>query len=161
MEKYVLTLPLAILLVALERPATWGIRSKYLADAMAGDATELYNMLLPDYDLTAPDGDLARLAVSCLDAPRTKVQAEFPTPEMMTDFALAAIRDVSPHFGSSMSWGEPDGGCQFWPVEGPERFTGPWNHTLNNKILIVSNTVSLSWSLIICRKVSYFDLTVG
>ncbi|KLO10606.1 hypothetical protein SCHPADRAFT_999478 [Schizopora paradoxa] len=106
----------SILLVVLERPATWGIRSKYLADAMAGDATELYNMLLPDYDLTAPDGDLARLAVSCLDAPRPKTQAEFPTPEMMTDAALAAIRD------------------------GPERFTGPWNHTLNNKILIVSNT---------------------
>ncbi|KLO10605.1 alpha/beta-hydrolase [Schizopora paradoxa] len=130
----------ALILVFLERPAIWGVGSKFLAEAMAGDGTALYNLLLPDYDITAPDSDLARLAVSCLDAPRSKTQAEFPTPEMMTDVALEAIRDVSPHFGASMSWGEPDGGCQFWPVEGPERFIGPWNHTLSNKILIISNT---------------------
>jgi len=118
----------------------WATGSRLLAEAMAGDGTGLLNMLLPEYDLTAYDSDLSRLAVSCLDAPRQKTQAEFPTPEMMTDVALEAIKNVSPHFGSSMSWGEPDGGCEFWPVEGPERFTGPWNHTLNNKILIVSNT---------------------
>lgn len=122
----------------------WVNGSRALADAMDGDGTELLNMLLPDYvnDLTAYDPDLSRLAVSCLDAPRQKTRANFPTPEIMTDAAIESIRDVSPHFGYSMSLGEPDGGCEFWPVEGPERFTGPWNHTLNNKILIVSNTVS-------------------
>jgi len=131
----------ALIVVFLERPATWETASQLLAKAMAGDGTALLNMLLPDYDgNTAPDVDLARLAVSCLDAPRPRTRAEFPSPEMMADIALETIKNVSSHFGSSMSWGEPDGGCEFWPVEGPERFTGPWNHTLNNKILIVSNT---------------------
>lgn len=139
---HILTRPSALILVVLEQPAIWHFGSQLLAKAMAGDGTDLYNILLPNYDLTAPDSDLARLAVSCLDTPRAKTQAEFPTPEMMADVALETIKNVSPHFGSSMSWGEPDGGCQFWPVEGPERFTGPWNHTLNNKILIISNTVS-------------------
>lgn len=138
-----LTQRLALIVVFLERPATWEIGSQLLAKAMAGDGTALLNMLLPIYDgNTAPDSDLARLAVSCLDAPRPKTRAEFPSPERMADIALETIKNVSSHFGSSMSWGEPDGGCEFWPVEGPERFTGPWNHTLNNKILIVSNTVS-------------------
>ncbi|KAH8116069.1 hypothetical protein DFH11DRAFT_1258135 [Phellopilus nigrolimitatus] len=102
-------------------------------------------MLLPKYvSYPAPDlsssGDLARLAVTCLDSPPPASSSEFPTPEELSDIGLSTIREVSRHFGMSVSISEPDGGCQFWPVKGPERFTGPWNHTLKNPILIVSNT---------------------
>ncbi|EJF56709.1 hypothetical protein DICSQDRAFT_174660 [Dichomitus squalens LYAD-421 SS1] len=31
-------------------------------------------------------------------------------------------------------------GCQYWPVTPPERYLGPWNKTLSNPILIISNT---------------------
>ncbi|KAF8184038.1 hypothetical protein K438DRAFT_1123348 [Mycena galopus ATCC 62051] len=34
-----------------------------------------------------------------------------------------------------------DGGCQYWPVRGPERFAGPWNATLEWPMLIVSNPI--------------------
>ena len=68
---------LALILVFLEQPVLWETGSKFLAHAMAGDGTELYNMLLPDYDLTDPDNDLGRLAVSCLDTPRPKSQDDF------------------------------------------------------------------------------------
>jgi hypothetical protein len=54
---------------------------------------------------------------------------------------MKTMREVSPHFGVSVSVGEPDGGCQYWPVRGPERFVGPWNATLEWPMLIVSNTV--------------------
>lgn len=35
---------------------------------------------------------------------------------------------------------EPDGSCDLWPTKGrePERFTGPWNNTLANPMLIIS-----------------------
>ncbi|KAJ6609512.1 hypothetical protein B0H10DRAFT_2297175 [Mycena sp. CBHHK59/15] len=51
-----------------------------------------------------------------------------------------------PHFGASLSIGEPDGGCEHWPVCGPERFNGPWNASLERPMLIISNTVSGSCS---------------
>jgi hypothetical protein len=40
--------------------------------------------------------------------------------------------------------GQHDGGCEFWPKEAraPEKFTGPWNASLEYPLLIVSNTVS-------------------
>jgi hypothetical protein len=56
---------------------------------------------------------------------------------------IHAMQTVSHHFGASVSVGEPDGGCQYWPTrgKGPERFTGPWNASLDIPMLIVSNTV--------------------
>jgi hypothetical protein len=36
-----------------------------------------------------------------------------------------------------------DGGCEFWPTRGraPERFTGPFNASLEYPLLIIGNTV--------------------
>lgn len=132
----------ALMLVFLERPSAWGAAARLLAAAMDGNGSGLLNMLLPQFDGLIYDPDLSRLAVSCLDAPRPKHKEDFPTPELLADVALQTIQNVSRHFGASMSWNEPDGGCQFWPVEESDRFIGPWNHTLSNPILIVSNTVS-------------------
>ena len=47
-------------------------------------------------------------------------------------------------FGLAVVTHEPDSGCEFWPVAPPERYLGPWNKTLANPILIVSNTVRLT-----------------
>lgn len=131
----------------MEGPALWPTTAQYVAQAMSGDGTNLLNFLLPKYvDMPLPDlsfsADLSRLAVTCLDSPPPKDESEFPTAEGLADIGLETIRSVSRHFGMSVTLSEPDGGCQFWPVKGPERYTGPWNHTLKNPILIVSNTVS-------------------
>ena len=129
----------------MEAPATWVLLADQLAEAMAGNGTRMLNRLLPSYGMLAPDlsfsSDLARLAVTCLDSPPPAHVSELPTPELLADIGLETIRTVSKHFGMSISISEPDGGCQFWPVRGPERFEGPWNHTLSNPILIISNTV--------------------
>lgn len=112
------------------------------ASAMAGNATELYNLLVRPLPLVdSYQGDLTRLAVTCLDSPRPASPEAFPTAEDLTMQGLKALREVSPHFGLSTGVSEPDGGCQHWPVDGPERFTGPWNATLETRMLIVSNTV--------------------
>lgn len=86
--------------------------------------------------------DLQRLAVTCLGSSPLLSLDDFPTPEQLADIGLAAIQNVSRHFGMSTLINEPDGGCQLWPVIPPERFIGPLNHTLKNSILIVSNIVS-------------------
>ncbi len=85
--------------------------------------------------------EVNRLGVTCADSPPPQNPSEFPTAEELADIGLATIQNVSKHFGASVSISEPDGGCQFWPAKPSERFTGPWNHTLKNPILIVSNTV--------------------
>jgi hypothetical protein len=86
--------------------------------------------------------DLARLAVTCADSPWKPV----PTAEDVADELLAGLQVNSPHFGASPIITEPDGWCHFWPTRGraPERFTGPWNASLEYPMLIISNTVCLA-----------------
>lgn len=129
--------------MALQRPRAWPEFSTSLAFAMSGNGTSLYNQLLRNVGVPEPlRSDLARLAVTCIDSPPPDTKDDFPTPEELADIGMETIANVSRRFGMSVSISEPDGGCQFWPVRGPERFTGPWNHTLANPMLIVSNTVS-------------------
>lgn len=140
---------------SLQRPLEWPKVAKSFSSAMAGNGTALYNAIvrpLPLADLDSPEPHISpRLAVTCLDSPRPTSPDEFPTAEDLTEQGLKALREVSPHFGLSTGVSEPDGGCQYWPVDGPERFTGPWNATLETKMLIVSNTVRASLSMDECH----------
>jgi hypothetical protein len=85
--------------------------------------------------------DLSRLAVTCADSPWKPI----PTAEDIADELLAGLQGTSKHFGASPIFTEPDGGCEFWPTRGraPERFTGPWNASLDYPLLIISNTVRI------------------
>lgn len=85
-----------------------------------------------------------RYAVTCLDALPFEGPSTWPTAEKLADAAINRIRKVSPHFGISATLSEPDGGCEFWPAKGVERFAGPWNHTLSFPVLIASTLVSSS-----------------
>jgi hypothetical protein len=125
----------------LERPPQWAESALALSQAMAGNGTLLFNKLATPRAQTTPHYDLVRLGVTCLDSPPPQTRAEVPTPEDLAAEFMKTMREVSPHFGVSVSVGEPDGGCQYWPVRGPERFVGPWNATLEWPMLIVSNTV--------------------
>lgn len=46
-------------------------------------------------------------------------------------------------------WGTPYEYCPFWPVRAVERYQGPFNKKLSNKVLIVSNLVSALLDIII------------
>ncbi|KAJ7250723.1 hypothetical protein C8J57DRAFT_1667415 [Mycena rebaudengoi] len=132
---------LALLLMYLKWPPQWSIAATAYSQAMAGHGTLLFNKLANRISQATPRYDLVRLAVTCLDSPPPKSAADMLTPEDLAAEFLKTMRDVSPHFGPSVSVGEPDGGCQYWPVRGLERFTGPWNATLEWPMLIVSNTM--------------------
>ncbi|KAJ7077615.1 hypothetical protein C8R44DRAFT_689517 [Mycena epipterygia] len=129
----------ALLIMSLERPLEWASSATAFAQAMAGNGTLLFNELAPVE--RNPHYDLVRLGVACLDSPPPKSPADMPTAEDLAAEFLRTMREVSPHFGASLSVGEPDGGCQYWPVRGPERFVGPWNASLERPMLIVSNTM--------------------
>ena len=123
------------ILSGLEFPQTWPTIAAGLAAAMGGDGSAMLDTVNTK-DLV----DLERSAVSCND------QKPFaaPSAETVVDAGLSALEKVS-RFFFSVIVSEPDSGCQFWPVTPPERYLGPWNKTLNNPILIISNTVSLAY----------------
>ncbi|KAJ3995923.1 hypothetical protein F5050DRAFT_1823248 [Lentinula boryana] len=129
-----------LLKIALQRPLDWPKVAKVFSSALTGNATELYNLIVHPLTHDPEPYISPRLAVTCLDSPRPPSPDEFPTAEDLTKQGLKALREVSPHFGLSTGVSEPDGGCQYWAVDGPERYTGPWNATLETKMLIISNT---------------------
>ncbi|KAH7100289.1 hypothetical protein BKA62DRAFT_706588 [Auriculariales sp. MPI-PUGE-AT-0066] len=116
-----------------------------LARAMEGNHTALAALTLPPLtgESSKHSGDVARSIIACLDAPQyDKDKTDtWPTAEQLTDIAIKRLQEVSPRFGMSVSLFEPDGGCQFLAKAGnlqPERFSGPFNKTLKNPILIVN-----------------------
>lgn len=120
----------------LQDPSEWRYAAQRIADAMRGDGTAIGCALLSGRMAIGVAPSLVRSAVSCND------NAPFaaPSPEIVVDEILDVFDNVS-RFAFSVMTTEPDGGCQYWPVTPPERYLGPWNHTLRNPILIVSNTV--------------------
>jgi hypothetical protein len=64
----------------LEIPMLWETSAQAFSQAMAGNGTLLFNLLLR---LRAPNFDLARLGVACIDSPPPKSRADVPTAEVL------------------------------------------------------------------------------
>ncbi|KAJ7722011.1 hypothetical protein B0H16DRAFT_1431558 [Mycena metata] len=133
----------ALLLEYLEDPTLWGESALAFSQAMAANGTLLFNKLAAPYpgSISTPHYDLVRLGVTCLDSPPPASPSDVPTAEDLAAQLVKTLKEVSPHFGASTSVSEPDGGCQFWPVKGPERFTGPFTANLERPMLVISNTL--------------------
>jgi len=129
---------------AMQQPSTWPLFASILEEAMRGDPTRYLNRVLPN---SSPDrlnyAELARYAVTCIDSlPYNKSNpSTFPTPESIARGIVARVNNASKYFGGSTGLTDVDGGCQFWPVDGVERYAGPWNKTLANPVVVVSSTV--------------------
>lgn len=134
-------------MIAIQQPSLWWQQfAKELASAMyEGDGEYLYAQVVqaPDYG----SSDLQRSAVTCADVPPSHPYNPHtnPTARDLVAEMNYVLNEVSPHFGASLTVSEEDGGCHFWPYYGDEveRFAGPWNHTLAQPMLIVSNVVCL------------------
>ena len=57
------------------------------------------------------------------------------------DAIVQASEDVSPFFGPKW-WDIPGVLCFAWPARAVERYTGPWDNKLKNRVLVIGNTVS-------------------
>ncbi|KZO93671.1 alpha/beta-hydrolase [Calocera viscosa TUFC12733] len=119
-------------------PRTWQARAAMLEEAMLGNGTRMLDLLQQEVELnktTIAQTALAFIAVSCTDAlPYTDEERKHDIEEML-DSVKKSFK-VAPNFATIDF---PDL-CHLWPVEQKERFTGPWNHTLANDILVIGNT---------------------
>jgi len=118
------------LLSSLLRPFLWPNVAYEIASAISGEGRHVLNALAPNMYR-----DLERSGVSCNDNP----SLPRASAEDVVDELLYVYQNVS-RFVFSVVTTEPDAGCEYWPVTPPERFQGPWNHTLRNPILVLSNT---------------------
>ncbi|KAK7030376.1 hypothetical protein VNI00_014120 [Paramarasmius palmivorus] len=145
----------ALLLISLQNPKHWVATAQNFAEAMKGNATALYNIHIPPplspntsfTDILPPfTPDLQRQAITCLDSPPPYPPDEaYPSAEDYTEQGLFTLNTVSRHFGASTGVGEPDGGCEWWPVKRREEDNvnfGNANGKLKDdgKILVISNT---------------------
>ena len=120
------------LIRTLQTPSTWHIAAVLLNSTINGNGAGILRTLQ-----TNPLSDLQRQAVSCND---NRPFTPAPIPDII-DELLSVYQNVSRSVFSVVTT-EPDSGCNNWPVTPPERFEGPWNHTLRNPILVFSNIVS-------------------
>ncbi|KAG8727378.1 hypothetical protein FRC11_013342, partial [Ceratobasidium sp. 423] len=129
---------------AMEAPPLWPRFARDLEDAICGNPAPLLNKILPDPTRDRFDhANLARYAVTCIDSlPFNKSDpSTFPTPEQLARRIVARVNNTSKYFGGSTGLTDIDGGCQFWPVDGVERYAGPWNRTLANPVMVISSSV--------------------
>jgi len=117
---------------ALKDPDSWPWVARQMAQAMDGDATTLIN----GFDFRSWHFDMERSGAMCNDGP----QFAPSTAEDIVDEYLDVFQNVS-RFAFAAIASEQDPGCQYWPVVPRERFVGPWNHSLSNPILVISNTI--------------------
>ncbi|KAE8248999.1 hypothetical protein A4X06_0g3430 [Tilletia controversa] len=139
----------AMLYLTTNQPSLFPTVASFLADAMAGNGTQLYYLAIQPLS-TDPEAksqmDLSRVAVSCGDSPPYEDPEAGnwpkPSPELLVNITLDNFEKFTPHFAASAPSIEPDGGCEWHPASGrtPERFTGPWNNTLDVPMLVISNT---------------------
>jgi len=122
-------------------PRNWPQLAKALAEAIAGNGTALLNNAQRELEMDRfirPQTAQAITAVTCVDTPA------FPT-DMTTDDALVKYVNevVAAYEGTTKRFAATDLDlCHHWKARETERFTGPFNHSLANPILIIGNTVS-------------------
>ncbi|KAG9106063.1 hypothetical protein FRC07_008976 [Ceratobasidium sp. 392] len=95
-----------------------------------------------------PAPDYAFQAVTCADA----VDPGNVTTQMVFEELVRATREVSPMFGPM--WGDAGLYCHRWPARAVERYTGPWNKTLSNPILVIGNEADPITPFVSAKKVA-------
>ncbi|KAG8707349.1 hypothetical protein FRC09_001880 [Ceratobasidium sp. 395] len=80
-----------------------------------------------------PPNTYSLQGITCADA----VDRNDVTTEMVFESLVNVTRNVSQMFGPK--WGIGGLYCHQWPVRAVERYAGPWNKTLSNKIIIIGN----------------------
>ncbi|CAE7136267.1 unnamed protein product [Rhizoctonia solani] len=82
-----------------------------------------------------PATDYAFQAITCADA----VNAGGSTTKQAFETVVDLTDNYTRLFGSWLGWQFAGMFCQHWPVRAVERYTGPFNHTLENKIIVIGN----------------------
>lgn len=97
----------------------------------------------PELNVTKPAQTIFSItAVTCVDTPDFEgVSKEEAFQDILKEIVVAET--VSSLFASLQF-----DMCQHWSIRETERFTGPFNQTLSNTMLIIGNTADVRASLI-------------
>jgi len=132
-------------------PLTWSLAAEYIQAAIDGDGAPILNDVQPDVHLdgtTRAETVMGLVAVPCMDAPPYTAPERADGIQEIVDNVVAAM-EVTPIFGAMQL---PDM-CHLWPVAASERYTGPFNSTVDSEILLIGNTYDPLSPLVNARKV--------
>lgn len=111
---------------------TWSELASQLDEAIEGDGSALATSARGEYAgfRASPSGDGAS-ALLCADSPAQQGSRAWPT-------VISRLTRVSDFAGPTLGWLQwaP---CASWPVKSAERYTGPWNKSTKNPILVMGN----------------------
>ena len=128
------------------KPRGWPYLAQLLEAALAGDGAPILNLKqggLNLSDTTSIQETLSAIyAVTCTDGP--SLTNKYSDDEVV-DLLLNATVDTYER-SSTMFAGLVDGFqiCFHWKARATERFTGPFDSSLANPILIIGNTADVS-----------------
>ncbi|KAH8101567.1 hypothetical protein BXZ70DRAFT_102751 [Cristinia sonorae] len=121
-----------LLFDAIKQPNSWPSAAHDLASLMEGHAEGVVNAM----HHRRLYFDLERSAAICNDGPQV---APRPIGDVV-DENLDVFDNISRFVFAAIS-AERGVGCQYWSIKPHERFTGPWDHTLKNPILLITNEI--------------------
>jgi len=126
-----------IIFAAMYRPRDWPTLASQLAAAIhKKDGKPTLDALQDGFKLETKPADTAMAinAVVCADTP-VPANLDTAVEDVVNEIAWA-WKNVSPHFGAI----DASFMCHHWKPRESERFTGPFNATLSNDILVIGNT---------------------
>ena|ERR1700761_8107396 len=134
----------AVLFVTMYSPiATWPDLGRWLDDAIEGNGTTLLSLVEANVQLDRSVSAMtayAFQAVVCSDTEPFPSDPTDPMKEILAGIEEDALTaEIAPHFVTALKTT-----CQHWRAKPAERFTGPFNSTLANPILVIGNTADVS-----------------
>jgi pimeloyl-ACP methyl ester carboxylesterase len=114
----------------LGRPASWPQIAAGLEQAASGNGSAIETALKPQRALYQSALNSAT-ALQCADKPRPRVGPQaWPS-------IIGRLTRVSPYFAVNGWWLAVP--CAAWPLLNADRYSGPWNRSTHNPILVVGN----------------------
>lgn len=136
---------LEIIFASLYDPRGWTQLAEIISSVIQGNATSIMNKFRPPFELEkdVPDspGNVAT-AVTCIDSPPLDPSSKPDVLQWEIDASVEIYQSISRHFGP-MGTGIFFPSCQHWKGKATERFTGPFNHSLSNDVLVIGNTADV------------------
>ena len=129
-----------LLFVTVYAPSIWPYVAEQLGEIATGNGASLIRPLGANIELNVTKAASAQFVfnqVVCSDAPELSTEAvESATEKLQNEIIRMYEEDGNKYFATGVL-----SACHAWPVRAPKRFTGPFNHSLSNPILVIGNTV--------------------
>lgn len=121
------------LFVSLTNPDAWPQLAQDLEHALDGDGSALLTLARAVLASTRTAAGEAPTGIACVDSPARHNAGDWPD-------VIARLIRVSRVGGPFVGWSNwaP---CASWPAHADDRYSGPWNRTTPNPVLVIGTTL--------------------